>query len=624
VAVVVFVGAGGFIFYNTHILNPYRTTLDNERWQADYEKKYLRYETLPQPKVTQVKLDIQIWPHETKVVTHGAYVIQNRTAAPIGVVHLRFARDLAVEAVQIDGAHLQSDDPRFNYRIYAFDKPMQPGETRNLAFTTTFQQQGFRNSGNLVQIMDNGTFVNDRDLRPVIGMDRNGALEDRTKRRKYGLAPELQQPRLGQPGADQFNGLTHDSDWVTSDITITTDADQTPMAPGYQVASAVANGRRTVRFVTDTSMLNFFSAQSARYAMAKVPYKGVDISVYYDPQHPWNVGRIQHVIETGLDYYQANFSPYQWRQMRLLEFPDPQGQFAESFAGTVPWSEGIFFIADNRDPDRVDMVTYVGAHELAHQWWAHQEIAADEQGGAILSETLAQYSAGMVMKHMYGAEMMRKFLKFELDSYLKARGGAVKAELPLERVEDQPYVYYRKGSLVMYRLQDQIGEDAVNRALRQLLHDYAFKGPPYPTSLDLVKDLRAQAPADKQQLITDLFEKITLYEVKASNAVAAKRPDGRWNLSFTVDAKKLYADGQGRETPAPMNETLDVGAFDLKPGDPGYDVGKVIAVQKIPIHSGAQTVTLVVGRLPKFAGVDPFNQLIDRNDEATITPVTAR
>jgi ABC-2 type transport system permease protein len=384
----------------------------------------------------------------------------------------------------------------------------------------------------------------------------------------------------------------------------------------------VANGRRTVHFVPDAPMLNFFSAQSARYAVARVPYKGVDISVYYDPQHPWNVGRIQRVIETGLDYYQANFSPYQFRQMRILEFPDPQGQFAESFANTVPWSEGIFFIADNSDPTRVDMVTYVGAHELAHQWWAHQEIPADEQGGEALTETLAQYSAGMIMKHMYGPDMMRKFLKFELDSYLRARGGAVKAELPLERVEDQPYVYYRKGSLAMYRLQDQIGEDAVNRALRHLLHDYTFKGPPYPTSLDLVKYLRAEAPADKQQLITDLFEKITLYEVKASNAVATKRPDGRWNLTFTVDAKKLYADGQGRETAAPMNETVDVGAFDVEPGEAGYDLSKVIAVQKLPIHSGTQTITLVVSRRPKFAGVDPFNELIDRNAEATVTKVS--
>ena len=412
---------------------------------------------------------------------------------------------------------------------------------------------------------------------------------------------------------------------MTSDITVTTDADQTPMAPGYQVSQVVANGRRTVRFVTTTPMLNFFSAQSARYAVAKVPYKGVDISVYYDPQHPWNVGRIQHVIEAGLDYYQANFSPYQWRQMRLLEFPDPQGQFAQSFAGTVPWSEGIFFIADNRDATKVDMVTYVGAHELAHQWWAHQEIEADEQGGPILSETLAQYSAGMVMKHLYGADMMRKFLKFELDSYLARRGGAVKAELPLETVESQDYIYYRKGSLVMYRLQDQIGEDAVNRALRQLLHDYAFKGPALP---DLARPVegpaRPGAPTDKQQLITDLFEKITLYEVKASNAVASKRADGKWTLTFTVDAKKLYADGQGRETAAPMNETVDVGAFDVKPGEQGYDLSQVIATQKVAIHSGVQTVSMVLSRQPRFAGVDPFNQLIDRNSETTVTKVAVR
>ena len=620
-ALVVFIGSGGFIFYNTHILNPYRTTLEGERFQADYEKQFLHFETLPQPKVASVKLDIQIWPRQTRVVTRGLYVLQNRSAGPIAQVHVRFPRDLEVDALQLDGAHLQSNFVRFNYRIYTLDTPMQPGETRNLAFTTTYAQQGFRNSGNLVRIMDNGTFVNDRELSPRIGMDREGLLEDRARRRKYGLPPELATPALGQPGADAFNILSHDSDWVNTDITVTTDADQTPIAPGYRASEVVSGGRRTVHFVTDSPILHFFSAQSARYAVATVPYKGVDISVYYDPQHPWNVARIQRVMKFGLDYYQANFSPYQFRQVRVLEFPAPDGSFAQSFANTIPWSEGIFFIADNSDPDRVDMVTYVGAHELGHQWWAHQVIGADEQGGAMLSETLAQYSAGQVMKHLYGADMMRKFLKFELDSYLRSRGGAVKAELPLERVEDQDYIYYRKGSVVMYRLADEIGEDAVNRALRQLIHDFAFKGPPYPTTLDLVKDIRAQAPADKQDLITDLFERITLYDIKATHAVARKRPDGRWDVTFTVDATKFYADGLGRETPAPMNETVDVGAFDIEPGQPGYAAANAIDVEKRPIHSGSQTVTLTVSRLPRFAGVDPFNTLIDRDSEATITKV---
>jgi aminopeptidase N len=329
-------------------------------------------------------------------------------------------------------------------------------------------------------------------------------------------------------------------------------------------------------------------------------------------------------MEAGLDYYQANFSPYQFHQVRVLEFPSPQGEFAQSFANTIAWSEGIFFIADNRDPDRIDMVTYVGAHELAHQWWAHQIVGADEQGSTALSETLAQYSAAMVMKHLYGPDMMRKFLKFELDSYLRARGGELIEEEPLERVENQPYIHYRKGSLVMYRLQDEIGEAAVNRGLRHLLHDFAFKGPPYPTALDLVRDLRQEAPADKQQLITDLFEKITLYDIRTVSAASRRRPDGRYDLTLTVDAKKLYADGQGHETAAPMAETLQVGAFDVEPGRSGYDQSKVIAVQRLPVHSGLQTLSLVVSRPPKFAGVDPFNILIDRNSSDNVARVTAR
>jgi aminopeptidase N len=621
VGLAVFVATGAWAFYNTHVLNPYRTQLGDDKWAADYEKQFLRYEHLPQPKIASVKLDIQIWPHQTRVVTRGVYLIQNRSAQPITQLHVRFVRDTKVDALVITGAHLTKDFGDYNYRIYTFDKPMQPGEIRALAFITTLQQRGFKNSGDMLRIMDNGTFVNAEDMQPHLGMDRNFLLQDRAKRRKYKLPEELRMPKLGTPGADQVNYIGHDSDWVTADVTVTTDADQVPIAPGYMVSQAVANGRRTARFVTDSPILNFFSAQSARYAVSTVPYKGVNISVYYDPQHPWNVPRIQKAMKAGLDYYQANYSPYQFHQVRVLEFPAPQGSFAESFANTIPWSEGIFFIADERDPERIDMVTYVGAHELGHQWWAHQVIGADEQGSTMLSETLAQYSAAMVMKHLYGPDMMRKFLKFELDSYLRARGGDILQEEPLERVENQPYIHYRKGSLVMYRLQDEIGEAVVNRALRRLLHDYAFKGPPYPTSAELVKDIRAEAPADKQALITDLFEKITLYDVKASHAVARKRPDGRYDLTFTVDAKKVYADGSGHETPAPMNETVDVGAFDVDPGGSGYNQSKVIAVQRVPIRSGVQTVSMVVSRAPKFAGVDPFCELIDRDAAAATTKV---
>uniref|UniRef100_B0T243 Peptidase M1 membrane alanine aminopeptidase domain-containing protein n=1 Tax=Caulobacter sp. (strain K31) TaxID=366602 RepID=B0T243_CAUSK len=636
VALVAFIGVGAFIYINTNVWNAYRTTLSNERWAADYEKALLPFETTPQPKIVAVKLDVDIRPGAPRIDTKGVYEIENRTDKPLREIHVRFDRDLKVLALSIEGARPKRTFERFNYRIFAFDTPMQPGERRSMSFSTARVAMGFRNSGADTLMVDNGTFINDGQLAPSLGMDRNGLLTDRSKRRKYGLKPELRPAKLGDVASRQFNGLRRDSDWVTSDITVTTDADQTPMAPGYKVSDTTwhesanmsgpvnkAGDRRTARFVTEAPILHFFSIQSARYALRTELYKGVRLSVYYHPAHAWNVERMISSMKRSLDYDQANFSPYQFRQLRYLEFP-AYGNFAQSFANTIPWSENLGFVSKYEDPTKIDMVTYVGAHEIAHQWWAHQLIGADQQGGAALAETLAQYSALMVMKKIYGEPMIRKFLKYELDRYLRARGGEVIEELPLRQVEDQPYIYYNKGSLVMYRLASEIGEDNVNAALRDMLAAYAFKGPPYPTTLELVAALRRHAPADKQALITDLFEKITLYDLKTTAATVKKRPDGRFDVTLTVTAKKLYAEGRGQEKEAPMSEPMDIGLFTLEPGKKGFGADKVVAFERRTITSGTQTLGFVTSVAPKAAGVDPYNMVIDRNGDDNITKVEMR
>lgn len=617
-ALVAFVGIGGFIYVNTNVWNDYRTKIDNEKWQADYEKTLLPFENTPQPKIIAMTLDVDLKPHEPSLETKGSYVIENKTGAPLKEIHVRFDRDLRVKGLSIEGARPKKTFERFNYRIFAFDTPMQPGERRKMSFITLRSQRGFPNSDQESRVVDNGTFVNNLEIAPILGMARDGLLQDRAKRRKYGLPPERRMAKLGDVPSRQFNGLRKDADFITSDITVATEADQTPIAPGYKVSDTVKNGRRIARFVTEAPIMPFVSIQSARYQVAEESYKGVKLAVYYDAQHPWNIERMKTAMKRSLDYMGTNFSPYQFRQLRFQEFPD-YAQFAQSFANTIPWSEGMFFISDYRDPTKIDMVTYVGAHEIGHQWWAHQVIGADQQGGAMLSETFAQYSALMVMKHTYGEPQIRKFLKFELDSYLRARGGDVIDEQPLYKVENQPYVYYRKGSLVMYRLQSEIGEETVNRALRKLIADHAFKGAPYPITTDFLTALRAEAPADKQALITDLFEKITLYDLKTKSASVKKRADGRFDVTITVDAQKKYADGKGKETNAALNETMDIGLFTAKPGDKGFDARNVVLYERRPIRSGVQTFTFTTAKAPTFAGIDPYNTVIDRNgDDNTI------
>jgi ABC-2 type transport system permease protein len=225
------------------------------------------------------------------------------------------------------------------------------------------------------------------------------------------------------------------------------------------------------------------------------------------------------------------------------------------------------------------------------------------------------------MKHLYGPDQIRKFLKYELDNYLRARGGESVEELPLERVENQGYIHYRKGAVIMYRLQDELGEAAVNRALRKLIAAYAFKGAPYPTTKDFIGYLRAEAPAQDQQLITDMFEKITLYDLKAVKATSKKRADGRYNVTLQVSAKKLYANGQGKEAEAPLNEPFDIGLFARSPADPHFSAKDVIGFQHPALHTGTQSFTLVADRAPVFAGVDPYNKAIDRNSDDNIVQV---
>src|SRR5581483_10091889 len=209
-------------------------------------------------------------------------------------------------------------------------------------------------------------------------------------------------------------------------------------APGYLIKEYEKDGRRYFHYKMDCPILNFYSFLSARYAVKRDKYKNVNIEVFYHPGHEYNLDRMISSVKKSLQYYEKSFSPYQHRQVRILEFPR-YASFAQSFPNTIPYSESIGFIAkvDDSDPLSIDYPYYITAHEVGHQWWAHQVIGADVQGATLMSETMAEYSAMMVMEHRYGKEAMQKFLKYNLNRYLIGRTQESKKELPIMLAEDQ-------------------------------------------------------------------------------------------------------------------------------------------------------------------------------------------
>jgi hypothetical protein len=234
------------------------------------------------------------------------------------------------------------------------------------------------------------------------------------------------------------------------------------------------------------------------------------------------------------------------------------------------------------------------------------------QGATMLSETFAQYSALMVMKREYGEHQIRRFLKDELDKYLNGRGGEAVNEMPLYRVENQSYIHYNKGSLVMYALQDYIGEDVVNRALARLLREHAYASRPYPRSTDFLRILRAEAGPGHEALIADLFEKIVLFDLRATNLSVARRSDGRFAVRLSVEAKKFEASGKGVETEVPLDYAIDIGLFVRHPDDVTDGDGHVLLLERRAVTAGKNVFEFVLEAAPEFGGIDPYNKLIDR------------
>ena len=621
ICLVSFAATGSWIFYNTKVLNTLIGPKDQLALQADYEKNYKQFDRLPQPRIGNVnKYWVDIFPETRNMTMRLQEELYNPYPQPLTEIHYSVDRRYDTD-IQIPGATLAKNDTRLSYRIYHFTPPLQPGESRTAVFTVKSKNRGFEDSVSNVEITQNGTFFNNT-VAPGIGYDTGRELTDPNDRRKYGLGEQALMRPLERNCTDDCMdnyGRGH-ADFTDLETVISTSPDQIAIAPGSLVREWRENGRRYFDYKLDHPALHFVSFMSARYEVQREEWNGIKLEVYYDKDHPWNVPRMMKSLKKSLEYYTQNFGPYYHKEARIIEFPRV-AQFAQAFAGTMPYSESIGFIANLNHPDDIDMVYYVVAHEMGHQWWAHQVIGADMQGATFLSESLAQYSALMVMEKEYGRDMMRKFLKYEMDNYLRSRGRERHKEEPLLTVEsEQGYVHYRKASVVLYYLREMIGEEAVNRALRKVIQRYAYNAPPYPTSYALVDALREETPPHLQYLIKDLFEDITLFSNRTLDATAVKRPDGKYDVTINVETHKYKADAKGNETEVPMDDWIDIGAF-AKP-EKSRKYGKTLYRDRVHIANSKSTYTFTTAELPDEAGVDPFLLLIDRIPDDNTKKVT--
>ena len=611
-AVALILTLGGFIFYNTNVLNAYQTVSDGLAWRAEYERRYGQYKSIPQPQLTAINLNVEIYPEHQAAEIRGTFHLVNTSAATIDSVHLATNSAANTKGVRLDRpAKNVLSDEEFGYRIYALEKPLHPGESVQLDFEVHFKPRGFPNRGMDASVVANGTYFTNEAWLPAIGYQADRELRSAGDRRKYRLAARPETPMLDDVEARRDAG---GAARVAFEAIVGTDEGQVAIAPGRLRRTWTQGARRYFHYATDVPIRNHYAFFSAAYAVHKGRWNDISIEIFHHPAHAWNVDRMIRSTQASLDYYSQQFGAYPHGQLRFVEHPG-DGVTLHASPVNISYEEGFSLLNPGGDPRDINFPFAVVAHEVAHQWWGATLTPARVEGAAVLTESLAWYSALQVVERTLGREHLRRLLSMMREVYATPR---TRAEVSLLRATDS-FLTYRKGPFAMYALREYAGTEQVNAALRRLLERHGSGTPPLATSLDLYREFQAVIPQPLHYLLADLFEANTFWELATQRVTAEHTGTGNWQVTLDVRARKVVVDTAGVETEVPMDDLVEVGVF-ADAEDGGF--GDPLYLRMHRIRSGEQRITVTTPAQPARAGIDPRSLLIDVETDDNLREIT--
>ncbi len=592
---VVFVVSGIYLWYNHYVFNRFLSREESRRMRVKYEKLYSKYEYMPLPKITDVFLRVDIYPKRRSVYTYGKFWVENKISRAISRLFVNIPAKSETHkklefirfSVPVKEIH---KDKELGVVIYEFVKPLKPGDRFYVEFKISCEPKGIIDGFDTrCGVFENGTFLSGNY--PIFGYMRDREIKNRNLRKKYGLPPKDAYPDIDDPRISNIT-MINDADWVNFEAVVSTSANQVALAPGELVGSWEEGNRRFFKYKSLKPILHIYAFVSGKYSVVSDNYGDVKLYIYYLPSHDFNVKRILKGMKESLKFSER-FSPYPHKTLRIVEFPR-FGRFAQSLATLIPFSEDIGFLAKVKEGD-IDYATFVTSHEVGHQWWAHQVISRFSKGIHFLSESFAEYTGIRVMENIYGDAS--KFLKHEIDRYLKGRKMETYKETPLYLSEGQAYIHYNKGGLINYSTADYIGKERFDSLLREFVNKYSYKHSPYPSSKDFLSMLYEIVPDTLLEQIKGWYEDIIIYDFGVKKF---RWENGKAFIEY--EFRKFRYDSVGNRYELKPNDVVEIGF---------YKDGKVKELRRIRIRESFGKLIIPLTFKPEKVMLDPTHKLIN-------------
>lgn len=609
---ILFIASGATIYVNTTVKNSFQTRKALERYKYEYELQLKQFENVITPEIIDVGLEVDLFPSEEAYQLKGTYIMVNSGTEPITEIHVQedFDQKISTQSLSFDKRFtLKRAFPDFRYSIYELAQPLSPGDSLVMKFEKSYRPIGFSQTRSQY-LPQTASFFTEAHL-PSLGYANRFELNSTPLRTKFGLAPKERLPEISS-ATEQSAGLNSANN-IAFEAQISTQEGYHAITSGQLIDQSTKDGRTYFHYKSAKPIENQYAIITGKLEkQTEYLVEGEDsiaLSLYYHPLHPYNLEHISHAMRASFSKFQTSFSPYQYDRMNLMEVPRLH-DFAMSVPNTIAFSESMGFTMVASETG-LNVPFYITAHEVAHQWWGDQVRGALVKGEDMITETLAQYGAGIVTLQEFGEGSMKHILRFEMGQYLKGRKREAHQEQPLYKAEEQSYIHYGKGLISMMALRHYISEDSVNAALRRVIHDFPADEGIYATTLDVISEFRKSTPDSLQYLITDLFQRIIFLENRIQNASIKSGSQSGFTVSLDLITEKYESDPQGLLQQVTINDWIELAVY-------GTDrEGKEIVIhrQMYKFDKSASTLTLDLETTPTRVVIDPAAILMDRNLE---------
>ncbi|HEY4112282.1 hypothetical protein [Puia sp.] len=509
---VLFLVAGGYIYYNVSYLNDYTTPWEVREKRALTERYLKRYAGLPLPHVTGLTMTVDLYPREQREETHAWVSVVNKTDKPID--SLLFDGDGLDYSLSRNGTPLAYTCPlyfprgKFNlfrpareasdYRVYRLTAPLQPGDSAQFQIHSTVAFNGFQNGLYAANALRNG-ILNTGNL-PGLGYDEGDELGNDDIRRSHGLAakkwPETpaDDPVGQRTPNNQFNG-----DLVDYDLTVSTSDDHWVQSSGRLVKQYRANGRNYFHFIRKgPGAYPPVVIASARYSRLVDTIRldnghTVQMEIDYHPANAINLPHYKKALKEGMHYFSRAYGLYPYDRISLVETP-AYNHRGDAAPGVIFISEPSGWSSDLRSKGTFDECYYSVAVQLAHQWWGITVMPNATLAAAVINSGLPHYAAFCLLAQNPDTNQLHSALEFTQWDNNWGHRTNFDGERPLLRA-NKWYQWDAAAALQLYALARRIGVDSLNAALHSFHEQWALRSAgPYPGIPDLYRTLTAHTP----------------------------------------------------------------------------------------------------------------------------------